>query len=103
MFFVLEQSFSDSSVGHRLSTKIQAAIQKIKKDAMPLLERYNEACRDLRKPEDITSYDEICNLDSDFWSESSELDLRALREHMNKLRAEEELAYVQVRPNKEGQ
>ena len=84
-------------IGHKTSKRLKIAIQNVKKTATPILNRYNTICSNLGKPENHRKYEEICNLNNDFWNFTSNLiSFRVLREFMNKRRPIEEFDIIRV-------
>ncbi|KAG2214576.1 hypothetical protein INT45_005217 [Circinella minor] len=83
-----DQLYHTTKLGHKTSKRLKVAIQNVKKTATPVLNRYNTICSNLGKPENHRKYEEICNLNNDFWNFTSNLiSFRVLREFMNKRRA----------------
>ncbi|KAI9258727.1 hypothetical protein BDA99DRAFT_561123 [Phascolomyces articulosus] len=77
--------------GHKASNRLKKYIQNVKKTATPTLTLYNKICNDFGRPQDCHEYNDVCNLNSDFWNFTTNLiSFKFLREYMNKRRAIEE-------------
>ncbi|KAG2218720.1 hypothetical protein INT45_002428 [Circinella minor] len=96
-----DQLYHTATLGHKTSKRLKVAIQNVKKTATPILNRYNTICSNLGKPENHRKYEEICNLNNDFWNFTSNLiSFRVLREFMNKRRALEEFNIIRTEENR---